>query len=224
MSPLEQELRALGATLFPEEPDIHAAVRTQLVPRAGRPTRRPALALAALLLVALLAALAIPQARSALERWLGVGSARIHHVQRLPRATSGPLISGQAASVAAAERWIHHRLLYPEALGAPEQLRVDYGLSVVALRWRRPAIRLLEIESGRIYLEKLVGADTRIEPVTVAGSTGYWIPARHIAYFDFEQPTYVGPALLWQHEGITLRLDGPRSKAQAVAIARTVHS
>jgi hypothetical protein len=219
---VEHDLRLLAEDVFPPEPDLREAVLARIEPRPQRQPRRPLLLLAAVLAAAALAALAVPQARSALERWLGIGSARIERTETLPHATGGPLVSGQRTSAKAAESWIRHRLLYPHALGEPTELRVDWGLSVVALRWAEPGVRLLELESGRIYLQKLVGGNTSVERVTVNGRPGYWIGGRHVAFFDLQQPRWVGPALLWEQDGLTLRLDGPRTQAGALRIARTI--
>ncbi|MDX6514441.1 MAG: hypothetical protein QOH73_107 [Gaiellaceae bacterium] len=224
MSELEQQLRELGATLFPAEPDIQAAVRARLAPRRRRPLVRPVLLFAALLLAALVAALAIPQARSALERWLGIGSARITHVQTLPRTITRPAATGYRVSAAEAERWIHHRLLRPPSLGKPTDMRLDHGRSVVVLVWGKPAqVRLMELDfgGGEIYLQKLVPPNVRVERVDVGGHRGYGISGRHAASFAFGQPELAGPVLLWARNGLTLRLDGRLTKPEALALARS---
>jgi hypothetical protein len=42
--------------------------------------------------------------------------------------------------------------------------------------------------------------------------------------FDFGQPELAGNTLIWVHDGVTLRLDGRIDRAQALVIARSVHS
>ena len=90
MTEHEQALRALGRELdVPAAPDIVPAVLERIEPRR-RPARwrdrRVALAIAIVLLAALAATLAVPEARSALFRILHLGGERIELVDELPPA------------------------------------------------------------------------------------------------------------------------------------------
>ena len=87
MSELERALTAVGRNLdLPEAPDLVPAVMAQLGSRsAGRPERRRWILAVALVAVAAFAAtLAIPDARSALFRFLSIGGERIELVDSLP--------------------------------------------------------------------------------------------------------------------------------------------
>ncbi len=105
MRELEQELLALGRALdVPEAPDLVPAVLSGIATRRVRPgRRRVVLVLAALALAALVASLAIPDARSALLRFLQIGGARIELVDELPVVSPSPaeleLMLGQRVSL-----------------------------------------------------------------------------------------------------------------------------
>jgi hypothetical protein len=114
MTELERALVALGRDLdVPEAPDVVAAVGARIGPRPRRksapPVRRWVLAVALLLLAALAATLALPDARSALFRALHIGGARIELVTELPelpaetdsRARSPPRLAREARRDAA---------------------------------------------------------------------------------------------------------------------------
>jgi hypothetical protein len=219
---IEQELRDLAASLFPQEPDLRDAVRGQLVPRR-RARMRPLVALAAVLAAALVAALAIPQARSALERWLGIGAERIVHVDTLPPLRHGPALRGRVATRAEADRALGRPLLLPHALAAPDAIRISQ--EGVALGWGFPArLRITEIVAGYPLLEKLVVAGNRVQRVRVGADRGLWIAGPHAIRFGSDEPEVAGNALVWVHDGVTLRLDGRLGLARALEIARSVRS
>ena len=86
MSALEQRLQALGRELaYPAEPELAPAVIARL-DRAPFPWRRAAALALAVLAVALAAALAVPQARTALLRWFHIRGATVELVETLPHA------------------------------------------------------------------------------------------------------------------------------------------
>ena len=88
MPELERELRALAAAIdLPATPDIAPGVRQHLPdrPRAVWP-RRLALVVA-VVVVAVTAGFAVPQARTAILRFLGIGAVQIEFVDRLPEVT-----------------------------------------------------------------------------------------------------------------------------------------
>jgi hypothetical protein len=224
MSGLEKQLRDLGGTLFPVEPDLHAAVRAGLEPRPPRRSHRtrPVLALAALLLAALVAALAIPQARSALERWLGIGAARIERVEKLPRLVPGIALRGEPATLAEARKTLGQPLLLPTRLSGPDAIRVSPDLGVV-FGWGKPVrIRLIEIAPGGSILKKYVTFNTKVRPFSFNGRLAVWIQGRHAVQFDLGQPETAGNTLIWEQGSVTLRLDGKIDRAHALRIARSV--
>jgi hypothetical protein len=221
---IEQELRDLGATLFPAEPDLRAVVAAALAPAPRRRRRRPLLALAALLLAFATAALAIPQARSAIERWLGIGAVRIVHVNTLPPLSPAPALRGRPATRSQADQAFGRPLLLPDTLAAPDAVRVTPEPGVV-LGWGKPVrLRLFELVAPYPLLEKYVTLATPVVPLRIGSDRGFWIAGRHGVRFDFGQPELAGNTLIWVHDGVTLRLDGRIDRAQALVIARSVHS
>ena len=232
MTVLEQRLQELGRELaFPPEPDLAPTVRAHL---RGRPfpLRRAAVALA-VAAVALTAALAVPQARSALLRFFHLRGATVELVETLPpateRAQSGGL--GPALSRAEAERRLGFRLVLPRLDGDPPVHLLESVFATVVLRTHGREVLLSEFRATRFdLLKKLVSDRSRIERVAVRGKAGLWIegPPHTLTYFsasgEFRQRTVRvrGNVLLWTHGPLTLRLEGPLSKAQALQIARAI--
>jgi hypothetical protein len=224
MSELERELRDLGAALaFPETPDLAAPVRRGLAPqREGSPWRRLALG-AALVLVALLAGLALPQARTAILRFFGVGAVRIEIVDRLPAVRLAPAID-QNTQITAAEA--PFRILRSGLLGTPDGIYSELGV-VTLVYGSTSRARLLVTEIAGTPLEpqtikKLLTVSTEVEPVTVPGATdqALWISGRpHAVHLPGAPPRIAGNTLIWQAGGLTLRLEGKLSREDAVRIA-----
>ena len=63
----------------------------------------------------------------------------------------------------------------------------------------------------------------RIEPAEVNGQQGIWLTgAPHLFVFPGAPPRLAGNVLIWQRGGLTLRLEGRLTKAQAVELAQGV--
>ena len=235
MTELELILTEAGSALeWPETPDLAAAVVTRIggvTPRhtGDRPRlRRPlVLAFAALLILAA-GALAFPGVR----HFLGFGSVRVERVPRLPLkpAPGAKLALGRQTTLAAAH--VAFRPLVPAALARPT-VYVDRTIpgGQLSLVYRRGHLLLTEVE-GRLrheFLQKFVGPGTRVERVALPG---LWIHGalHEIVYEDRNgliRPDTVrlaGDTLLWRRGAVLLRLEGARSKAEALRIARSVRA
>ena len=91
---------------------------------------------------------------------------------------------------------------------------------------------LLSEYAARDYglLKKSVGEKTLVEPVPVAGQPGLWVegPPHTLTYFntngEFRQKTVKihGNVLLWTRGPVTMRLEGPISKPQALRLAHRI--
>ena len=71
-------------------------------------------------------------------------------------------------------------------------------------------------------IEKYVRIEQRVERVEVDGEPGIWVEGRHVVFEPFGLPRLSGNVLLWEQEGLTLRLEGRFTKEQALDLARSV--
>ena len=241
MSELEHALVALGRELaVPEAPDLAPRVLRGLEPPARRPRMRLALVLAVVVAAALLAALAIPDARSALARFFHIGGARIEIVDELPAVEPQPpeLDLGQAlgepVSLAEARRRVEYDLL--ELDEAPDQVYVGPRDSVWFLYGAPDAVRLLVAQTPKLRIEeafffkKLAAAGTQIEVTSVRGHPAYFLsgqPHELLLLDEYEIPVQESlrlarDVLLWEEGGRTIRLEGDFSRDEAMAIAESL--
>jgi hypothetical protein len=199
-------------------------VRARLGARRPRPGR---LVLALALVVAAIAvAFAVPPARSAILRWLGLGNARIEFVDTLPNIpTRRPLDIGPRTSLADARKNVPYHVVTSELLGAPREVHVR-GDQVAFVY---DAHKLLVTQSEGTFFTKEVGPQTRVRQFSLNGQPALWISgARHffgyVQHGGQTQPVelyLVGNALIWERGALTLRLEGKLSRAEAVRIARS---
>lgn len=227
MTELERELRELRSVLeFPPTPDLAESARRDL-PAGPRPLwpRRLGLA-AAVALLALALGLAVPPARSAILRFFGIGSVRIEFVERLPEVRPGaPLELGDEIDAADAP----FTLLRSDLLGDPDHVYLRDGV-VTLLYGSLQRVRLLvsQIYGGGSAQElgkKLLEGGSSVEFSEIGGleEPGVWITGRpHVLVLPGGPPRLVGDTLLWTRDGITVRLEGARSREQAVEIAESM--
>jgi hypothetical protein len=228
VSSLEQRLHALGRELaFPPEPDLAVGPRSASRPF---PWRWVALAAAA---VALVAAFAVPSARTSILRFFHIQGATVERVETLPaaqeRSSAGGL--GRRVSLREAERSLGFRVLLPPLEAEPPAYLLDGVLATVILRVDGHPVLLSEYAARDFaLLKKSVGEKTLVEPVRIDGERGLWVegPPHTLTYFDesgqFQERTVKihGNVLLWTHGPITVRLEGKLSKAQALRVARQI--
>jgi hypothetical protein len=227
MTELERELRVLAAAIdFPETPDMGSNVRRHLPDRRRAAWRRRIALAGAIAVVAVGAGLAVPQARTAILRFFGVGAVQIEFVDRLPEVRSaGPLELGTAIDAADAP----FLLVRSKLLGDPDA--VYRSGDVVTLLYGTPErVRLLVTQiAGSDFTpavgKKLAATGTNVEFVPIRGSVGpgVWIEGRpHVVLFPGGPPRLAANTLIWTNGLLTLRLEGAASLKQAVAIAETL--
>lgn len=224
MPDLERELRALGESIaFPPTPDLAAKVR--LPERVPTLWPRRLVLVAAVLGAAVVAGLAIPQARSAILRVFGIGAVRIEYVDKLPavepeaRLDLGPEISAEDAPF---------RLLESSLLGAPDGVYAS-GNVVTQLYGSPDHVRLLVTQIGGRALrpdvvKKVVGTTTNADFVSIAGlaEPGLWIEgAPHILSLPNAPERLAANTLIWTQGNRTMRLEGAESLDEAVEIAQS---
>lgn len=242
MTPLEQALRELGRELdVPASPDVVPAVLARIEPRPAsawrrRPTgRRLAVALAILALAALGAALAVPEARSALFRVLHIGSERIELVDELPPVEEsglGTSFLGEQVSLDEARRRAGFRLRELEE--PPDRVYLDGERPTVWFLYGAPReARLLVAQvprllvDERLFLKKLATPETSVEEVSISGARGYFLSGEpHLVLLLDEYGLIVedsarlaGNVLVWEDGGVTYRLEGDFSKDEALELA-----
>ena len=237
MSELERSLVALGHELdVPDVPDLAPLVLAQIgARRRAVPRRRLVLALAVLLLAALLAALAIPDARSALARFFGIGAARLEVVDNLPEV---------APPTAELELTLGWRVTLEEARGLasfdlleldepPDAVYVSAGGTVWFVYGRAQAPRLLVAQTPSVAVDapalfkKLAAEGTTVSEVDVRGERGYLLSGDpHLVFLIDENGRTIGESarlaqdvLVWVENGRTIRLEGDFTEEAATRIA-----
>jgi hypothetical protein len=228
MAELEAALRELGRDMtFPPTPDIASTIRARL--ERPRLWRRPLAIALAVLVVAIGAVFAVPQARTAILDWLGLRNVSVVRVEKLPAVpTTGRLDLGRRVTLDEARRrapW----LLVPDR--KPDSVYLSDSLpgGKVTLLWGTPSeVRLLLTEvTGEAFIEKIVQGGTEVQPVDI-GQAGAWFQGPHVVMFrdrrgSFHEtrPRLAASTLVWQTGEVTLRLEGDISKDEALRIART---
>jgi hypothetical protein len=240
MPELEARLRALAAEAeWPETPafDVQAIRTARRRPRR-RPRRILVAALAALALVPA-AAVAFPHARDDVLEFLGLRNVEIKRVPAPPPGARPELEDdlGRVVTLAQARERAGFAPLVPQALGAPDRVRVT-GRRISLVYAPRPGLPKLDgVDAGLIltqsrggiegqYLKKLAYSGATVRRADVDGHSGAFISGGHAyLYVDErgevreEQPLVAGPTLIWEQDGRVMRLE---SRRKALQIATSV--
>jgi hypothetical protein len=237
VSDLELTLKRIGSDLeWPQTPGfrVDLAPRPARARRSRRGLRRPlAIALAALALTGASAVAAIPGARDAVLDFLGLRSVTVERVPRLPQPAPGADLGlGERTTLAAAGARVGFEPLIPRTLGDPESVWIGDQVpgGQLGLVYHGGKLLLTEFVGAinRPFMQKFIGAGTQVERVRVDGEHGLWIGRgpHEFAYDDadgqvrFETLRLAGPTLLLRRGRVLLRIEGARSKADAIRIAR----
>lgn len=209
--------------------------RSGATPMRGIRLRRPlAIAVAAFLLLAATAA-AIPGVRDPILDWLGLRSVKVERVPRpLPEPRGARLGLGDHTTLAAARKQLEFTPVLPTGLGAPVVYHDTFPPGgQLALVY--PHGLLLTQFEGRLqtqYLLKFVGPGAKVDRVRIEGERGIWIHGtpHQFAYADrdgnlrTDSVRTAGDVLIWRRGELLLRLEGARSKAEALRIARSARA
>jgi hypothetical protein len=230
MTELELRLRTLGDEIaVPPAPDLAAAVHSRIQRR--HLLRRTLLAIA-VAAAALGVAFAVPPARSALLKFFHLEGVTVVRVDTLPaqRARALGRSLGSPVPLAVAERRLGFRFLLPPG-AKPARVRVHGGVLGTALLEHDGQPLLLSEFRGDVFalMKKVAGPSALVASVEVGGNPGIWVAgATHFLYLGrsgalSELPIAVhGNVLLWQRDGLTLRLQGQLGRADAIRIAEAV--
>jgi hypothetical protein len=207
-------------------------------------------AFATLAVLFLVVAFASPGLRSAAREFLHLRGIDIFPVPSVPSvAPSLPVaIPGERTSLDDARRRVHFTVRQPTVpeLSAPDVVLLDTtgGAERVTLLYgdrtglpptQVPGVSALLVEFraavDSAFFGKAVGPGTTLEEVTVNGGRGFWLAgAPH--FFFYRDPSgailqetlrLAGNTLIWEQDGLTLRLEASVTKDQALRIAASVH-
>lgn len=234
MSELELALTNLGRELdHPETPDLVGPVRRRLA-EGRRPLawRRPLVIALAGLLVVVGAVMAVPQARSEILDWFGIGSVTIRYVDDLPKTEklTAELGLGERVSLAGARERAPFDVRLPtiEGLRDPAVYYRDEARQASLLYGSEEEPRLLIQQiMATGALEKLLGMETGVEPLTVGGARGVWLDGgEHALYYPGigeERQRLVGNTLIVERSDfVTVRIEADISKQEALRIFRSM--
>jgi hypothetical protein len=246
MNDLEQGFAELRDRMaWPEMDDVAARAEAVITAPAAPPwyKRVRSLFCGGFVAMALTVAVVTP-ARSAILELLGVRGLNIERVERLPvtpRQDRGVL--GHRATLEQARASALFPILTPR-VDAPSEVRITDvipggGYSLIyppgpGLPAARPGIGLLLTQfqgESTPYVDKLITYGARVTRVSVDGNRGFWIRGgrRVVVYRDrsglisqagLELPDT--PLLIWERDGVALRLQAKVSLAHALRIARSV--
>ena len=208
-----------------------------------RDPRRLALAAAVLLVLLGGAALANPATRDAIAHFFHVrGVVVSREASPLPSLSPvTPLDLGRRTTMADAQSRVSFTIGVPAELGEPDAVYVVSGIpgGEVALAYTpRPGIPpvkqtglgvLISEFRGDLlpgFITKSAGPGTTLEEVSVNGDRGWWIAGEpHMIYVQvagkdqMETLRMAANTLVWEHAGVTYRIESGLSKADAFRIA-----
>jgi hypothetical protein len=163
-----------------------------------------------------------------------------------PAALGEGLGLGEQVSLAEAEARTGRPVLVPDRLGPPDRVWLDQSIpgGAVTLIYRPRAGLPVSGQTGvglmltsfpgrverEVLLKKLVGSGGRVTEVQVGAATGLWLEgAPHYLFYVAPDGTtrdasgrLAGNTLLWERDGLTLRLEAEVDAGTAVAIATSL--
>jgi hypothetical protein len=234
MSELELALTNLGRELeYPATPDLVEPVRRRLA-QGRRPLawRRPLVIALAALLVAAAAAMAVPQARSHILDWLGIGGVTIRYVDDLPKVEKATedLGLGERMRLSDVRLQVAFSVRVPQIEGledpavyfrpAASQVSLLYGSE------EEPRLLISQILATGA-LQKLLNSGTDVERVSAGGALGVWLEGgEHVLYYPGggeERQRLVGNTLILQRpDNVTVRIEADIPKEEALRIFRSM--
>jgi hypothetical protein len=237
---------------WPPTPDLESAVTARLAAAGESASARwrgrrgvVAAIIAALVLVPAAGAAAFPGARHDVLRWLGLEHVRVERKATPPPPQARPELEddlGERVTRAEAVDRAGFEPVAPAALGDPDRIRVVAQRISLVYAPRAGLPRLPRVNAGLIltetrgrmdsaYLRKLLyGAGAQVHRVEVNGRPGAFISGGSHGYIyvapggtvEEDRPLLTGPTLLWEQDGLVLRLEGEMDRATALRLARSM--
>jgi hypothetical protein len=234
---LEAALSDLAAAIrFPSTPPLASGIAAQLVarPRAGWWPRFGSLQRS--LVLAVVGLLAVGGIAGAIG--IGIGAIQIRFADGTPLPT--PIASvanrgfGTQTTLAQAQAAVPFAIRLPAdaELGQPDAVflaDVPKG-GTVTLVWGELVVTQFSADIGPDTFEKMITGGTRVEPVSVNGQAGWWVEGGSHAFFyrdvdgNFVDTSLrlVTSALIWEEEGLVLRVEGAPSLEAALRVAASL--
>ncbi|HEY3922177.1 MAG TPA: hypothetical protein VGL76_08695 [Gaiellaceae bacterium] len=213
MTELEHSLAALQVG-WPPTPDV--ASKLELDPRHAR--NRPLLVLCAATAVAIVAAFAVPDSRSAILRFFHLRGVTVELVQTLPSAQERPLSTGLGNPVDDRDATTLLGASFVPAHHGP--LYASEGAVSTLLAVPQPA---LLTEFGNAFMLKKLANGAPVSVEVVPGSPGLWIVGQHVVVFPGASPRLAGNVLLWTRGNVTFRLEARGlDETSALELAREI--
>jgi hypothetical protein len=251
MTELERALVRLGGELaFPETPDLSQRVLARLAPEPrpalGLAGRRTLVLVFAVLALALGAAMAVPQARTAILEFFRLRGATVERVETLPRVPPSSEEALDLGRPVATERLdvAIPEALVPGALGSPDAAYVsaeaygrrltlvyEAGDGVPESPYTGVGILVSEFvgESDPAFIDKLVAAGATVERVQVDEHPALWIEGGpHVVFLRRDDGVFedrgrlAGNTLLVDREDLLVRIEGEISRERAIEIAQSL--
>ncbi|MCT2581688.1 hypothetical protein [Actinophytocola gossypii] len=232
----EALLRDLAPHLDVPPPPSGDALTTAVLTRLDEHTRRPRVLLARLaaaviaLLLALGAAMAVsPQVRAAVLDLLRVGAVQLTHQPPPEASRTVPLPGERTVTLDQARDLADFPLKTPAILGDPHQVRVAGGTPPRVVTLHHEGVRVDQIDGtlDPLFLKFSHTADA--VPTRVGDAYALWLPRPHaVRYLDPDGHPHEEPArlaattLIWQADGITYRVEGDLTRADAVRLAESL--
>ncbi|AEB45947.1 hypothetical protein [Micromonospora maris] len=152
----------------------------------------------------------------------------------LPTASPSPLPAQHPAELTQAQQAVRFPIRLPATLEPPERVLVadpdDTGAHrVVTVLWRSGAVRLDAFDGklNPVFFKQAGGAGA--EWTFVDGRQAVWIDAPHpVSYVDRsgvvreESARLAAATLIWEQDGVTYRLEGEFTLAEAVEVAQSL--
>ena len=209
-------------------------------------TLRMALVAAVVVAAIGISALVVPPVRDTLARFFHVRGVVIERHAVLPSPTPGAALQlGTPTTLGHARATLKFPVTLPTALGSPAavylgaappggEVSVVYSPAPGLPQARSTGVGLLLTEfQGAVAPQlfgKILGPGTAIEEVDVAGTRGYWITGSPHAFFyqqagagNADEPLRLADnTLLWERDGVTLRIEGSLERDAMLRIANSV--
>jgi hypothetical protein len=247
---LERALVLLGDELaFPPAPDVSARVLARVTEPPPRRRRRALVLVLAVLAVAIGAAFAVPQARTAILEFFRLRGATVQRVETLPRVPPPaersldlgqpvPLTETGVPLVKLPEQ------LVPSALGPPDAAYVSekpYGLRLTMVYepgegipespYTGVGILVSEFvgEGATRFVEKMADAGTSVELLQVGPYPALWLEGGpHVVLFEGQNRVFedrgrlAGNTLLVERNDVLVRIEGELTRERAIEIAESL--